>query len=126
MIPWPIALLALLYGVVAALAAQSSWTIISGVSSRPLLVHLAWLGLSTGATAGLLFLKPWGRLLAIWTSILLMVVLLAVSGMLVLGAKEHGFGFLVAVMAAVQMLTIRYLRLPKVKALFRAGRVSEA
>ncbi len=121
MIPWPIGLLALWYGAVAALAARSCWMIMSGMSSRPLVVHLAWLVLSAGATMGLLGLKPWGRQMAIWTSILLMVVLLAVSGMLVLAAKEHGFGFLMAMLAAAQMLPIRYLRLPKVKTLFRVG-----
>ena len=126
MIPWSIALLALVYGVMAALAAKASWTIVIGLSSRPLLPQLLWLVLSVGATCGLLFLKSWGRLLAIWTSILMMVVLLALSALLVLVAKEPKLGFLLAMIAAAQVLPIRYLRLPKVKALFQAGRVSEA
>ena len=126
MIPWSIAFLALLYGIVAALAARSSWIIMVGLSSRPLWAHVAWLGLSASATVGLLFLKSWGRLFAIWTSILLMVVLLAISALLVLIEKEPKLGFLLAVIAAAQVLPIRYLRLPQVKALFRAGRVSEA
>lgn len=126
MIPWPIAILALLYGVVASCAALTSWKIAMGLLSRPLLIQLAWLALSTGATIGLLFLKPWGRLLALGTSLLLMVALFAVSSMLVFAARERGWGMLVALIAALQLLPIRYLRLPKVKALFRAGQVAEA
>ena len=126
MIPWSIAVLALLYGVMAALAAKASWAVMTGLSSRRLLPQLLWLVLSLGAAGGLLGLKAWGRALAIWTSVLMMVVLLAISALLVLVAHEPGRGFVVAVIAALQMLPIRYLRLPKVKALFQAGRVSEA
>ena len=126
MIPWSIALLALLYGVMAALAAKASWIIMIGLSSRPLLPQLSWLALSVGATCGLLFLKSWGRMLAIWTSVLMMIVLLAISALLVLIQKEPKLGLLLAMIAAAQVLPIRYLRLPKVKALFRAGQVSEA
>ena len=120
MIPWPIAVLTMFYGVLAALSASSTWSIVTGASQRPLLVHLGWLALSGAATLGLPLLRPWGRQLAVWTSAALMAVLLVLSGLLVLEAREPLLGLATAVAAAFQMIPIRYLQRPMVKAWFQA------
>jgi hypothetical protein len=122
MIPWPIAMLTLFYGVLAALSAASTWTIVTGASQRPLLVHLGWLALSGATTLGLPLLRPWGRRLAVWTSGALMAVLLAIAGLLVLAARQPVLGLATAVVAASQMIPIRYLQRPAVKAWFQQAR----
>ena len=117
MIPWPIALLALFYGVVATSAAATACKIVFGLLEQSLLWAVVWFGFSAGAVLGLVFLKPWGRKLAIWTSLLLIVTTLAVAALLI-AAKQPGWGLVVTLSTACHYLMIRYLQRPRVKAWF--------
>ena len=120
MVPWPIALLTLLYGVIATASASTVWRVMTGDSQQSLIWPLMWLALSAGAMCGLPLLKPWGRVLAIWTSVLLLLVTLAIAGLWVRGGHPLG-GLLAAFMAGTHALAIRYLQRPAVKSLFAQG-----
>lgn len=120
MIPWPIALLSLFYAAIATLAGATVYRILTGAAERQLLWQALWLVSAGGAALGLALLKPWGRKLAMWTSLALMAVLLAFAGLLAVPAQEPGWGLLVACVAGMQYLAVRYLRRPMVKAWFEA------
>ena len=120
MVPWPIALLSLFYGVIATIAAASVWKVAVGMSHQHMLWPLTWLVLSSGAMCGLPLLKPWGRRLAIWTSALLLLVTLAIAGLCVRSGHPVG-GLLAAFIAGTHVLVIRYLQRPIVKAYFESG-----
>jgi len=117
MVPLPIALLSIFYGVVAALAAAMAWKIALGRLHQPIAWALVWLFCSGGAALGLAQLKPWGRKLAIWTSWLLILSTLAISGLLVV-ARRPGLGLAVTFSTACYYLMIRYLKRPGVIAWF--------
>ena len=117
MIPAPIAMLAVFYGVIAATSGASLWKIIIGRSSQPFLWPSMWLALSVGAMCGLALLRPWGRRLAIWASALLMVATLAVSALLV-SAGRPWIGLMVTLSATCHVMVIRYLQRPLVRQLF--------
>ena len=117
MVPWPIALLTLLYGVIATASATTVWKVVNGMSQQSLMWPIAWLASSAGAMCGLPLLKVWGRRLAICTSALLLLVTLAIVGLFVRSGHPLG-GLLVGFMAGTHALVIRYLQRPTVKALF--------
>ncbi len=120
MVPWPIALLTLLYGVIAAVSAATVWQVVGGFTSRPLTWPLLWLAASGSAMCGLPLLKPWARVIAIWASVGLMLATLSVAALLV--ASGRPLGALVATCGAgVHILVIRYLRRPVVRAYFISG-----
>ena len=121
MVPWPIALLALFYGVIATISAAMVWKIVAGMVDRTLVWPLAWLAVSAGAMFGLPLLRSWGRTLAIVGSVLMAVVSLAYAGLLVL-ASQPLTGLAATGLAGVHVVVIRYLRRPAVKAYF-TGRV---
>ena len=118
MVPWPIALLTLFYGMVAACSAAAAWQIVTGAAHRLLLPQLVWLAFSAGAMGGLPLLKPWGRRLAIWTSTLLMITMLAAAALLAVVGHRPLFGLLMACGAGLHVLAIRYLQRPLVKSWF--------
>ena len=122
MIPWPIALLALFYGVVATTSAATLWKILTGAMERPIVWPILWLVLSAGAMCGLPLLQSWGRRFAVWTSSLLTASTLAASALLV-AAGRPGAGLAVTFSAAFHLLVIRYLQRPSVKRWF--GEASE-
>jgi hypothetical protein len=109
MIPWPIALLSLSYVFIAAMAAKRAWLITTGLAGGSLLIQAVWLGLAGGAAIGLALLRPWGRRLAIWTSLSLMA-LFAGLATLAVAAREPAIGLATACLAGLQMVPIRYLR----------------
>ncbi len=113
MVPWPIALLALFYGAVAALSAATLWKITLGWVQQSAAWAVIWLACSGGAVVGLVWLRPWGRRLAIWTSWLLILSTVAVSGLLVAG-KQPLAGLIVTFSTACHYLMIRYLKRPAV------------
>lgn len=117
MVPWPIALLSLFYGVIATVSAATLWQILSGASDRPLLWPAMWLALSTGVMCGLPLLKPWARTLAIVASALMVLMTLAVAGLLVTSGRP--FASLGATLAAgLHFFVIRYLQRPAIRAYF--------
>ena len=120
MVPWPIAFLTLFYGVIGVASAVTAWKIISGALDRPLLWPMAWLAGSACVMCGLPLLKPWARLLAIGTSIVLLLVTLAIAGLLAMAGRPLG-ALLTAISAGVHVMIIRYLQRPVVKAYFREG-----
>ena len=117
MVPWPIALLTLFYGMLATISLGMVWRIVTGASRQPLGWALLWLGLSAGVMCGLPLLKPWARTLAVFGSVVMMVLLLLIAALLInaghpVGALGTTFG------AGIHVVIIRYLRRPIVRALF--------
>ncbi len=119
MLPWPIAVLSLVYGVIAAASAATAWRISAGLIDRPIIWPVAWLALSVAAMCGLALLKPWARTLAIIGLALIALVALAVAGLFILGARPW-VALLVTLAAGVPLVMVRYLRRPTVKAFFVA------
>ena len=117
MIPWPIALLSLFYGLLAAVSGVGVWRIFSGTLHRPLLWPAAWLGLSAAVMCGLPLLKPWARQLAVVGSAGLGLVTLGFA-LLVTGAGRPWLGLLGALLAGTHLVVIRYLQRPQVKQWF--------
>ena len=118
MVPWPIALLSLFYGVNAAIAAAAVFNRLAGSSHQPFVGPLVWLGLSAAAMCGLPLLRPWGRSCALWASGLMGLMTLAVAGVLAGSGRPIG-GLLVTLAVSVHVLIIRYLRRPAVRAYFQ-------
>ena len=117
MIPWSIGLLTLFYGAIATLSAATLYKIMAGMSSQSLVWTLLWLICSSGAAGGLMLLKPWGRRLAILTSLLLLVATLAVAGLL--AQRGHPvMGLVTAMSAALHVVILRHLRRPVVQGYF--------
>ena len=124
MVPWPIALLSLFYGVIAAVSAAIVWKILAGVhhpgpvgAGQSIMWALCWLVLAIGVTCGLPLLKAWARGWAVFGSVVMMITTLAVAGLL--AASGHPLGALIAtVSAATHVVIIRYLQRPAVKAYF--------
>ena len=118
MVPWSIALLTLLYGVIATAAAVSVWKMMmSGVIHQPFVWPMIWLVLSGGAMCGLPLAKFWGRTLALCTSWLLLVVMLAIAGKLILSHHPVA-ALLTACLAGSHVVILRYLQRPAVKTYF--------
>ena len=124
MIPWPIALLTLFYGVIATLSASAAWKVVSGMSERPMLWPLAWLALALSTACGLALLRPWGRRLAVAGSVIMALVTLALAGLLVMGGHPVA-ALLATVAASVHVIVIRYLGRPVVRGYFNRG-ISES
>jgi hypothetical protein len=117
MVPWPIALLSLFYGVLGTLAAASAWQIVNGASPRPLWPQALWLAVSMGAVCGLPLLKAWGRWCALAGAVGLAATILAAAAWFI--AKHAPLQGLVAGLSTVVPLTmVRYLTRPNVKAWF--------
>lgn len=117
MIPWPVALLALFYGTIAAVSGAALWHSLNGLSEQAAVWPGIWLGASAGATYGLILLRPWARPLAITGSVLLSLITLAAAGLLVM-ARHPLAGLAATLGAGVHVLIIRYLRRPLVKQFF--------
>lgn len=124
MVPWPIALLSLFYGVIAAASAANAWKAVQGISRQPVLWPLLWLAVSAGAMCGLALLRPWGRVLAVAGFTALCVVALAVAGVLVTSAHPLA-AIAAAVAAGLHIMAIRYLQRATVKALFTSATLEQ-
>lgn len=123
MVPWPIALLTLCYGVIAAASAAAVWKAAVGASAQPLVWPLLWLALSGSVMCGLPLLRAWARTLAITASTAMMGMTLAVAGLFVMRGRPLA-GLLATLGAGVHVLVIRYLRRPSVRAWFLASTVN--
>ena len=120
MVPWPLALLTLFYGVIAAISAATVWKVTTGVLDRPLLWPLVWLAGSVGVICGLPLLKPWARWLAVLGSWVFVFITLSIGGLL--ARASHPVAALLATGgAAIHLVIIRYLSRPSVKAYFVPG-----
>ncbi len=123
MIPWPIALLALFYGAVAAASSAMAWRILLGVSRQSLLWATVWLAVSLGAMCGLPLLKPWGRKCAIFGSVVFIVLTLSIAALFVIGRRPWG-ALLATCATGLHVIVIRYLNRPMVKTWFEQGTAS--
>ena len=117
MIPWPIALLSLFYGMLMAVSATSVWQVLTGVVHKPLTFQVVWLILSGAAMLGLPLRQVWGRWFAILSAWLVTVSILAIAAWLIL-AGSPGWGLAAGFGTVVPLVAIRYLRRPAVKAYF--------
>ena len=117
MVPWPVALLTLFYGVLAAASAATVWKIATGMVTRPIGWPLAWLALCGAVMCGLPLLRSWARRMAILASALLAVVTVATAGLIVMAGRPLA-ALLATLSATVHIVTIRYLQRPAVKAYF--------
>ena len=117
MVPWPIALLTLFYGVIAAASAVTAWRVVAGAINRPLIWPAGWLVLSASIMCGLPLLRPWARGLAVMMSALMVLVTLSMAGLFVMAGHPLG-AVLATVGAGVHLVIIRYLRRPNVRAYF--------
>ena len=113
MIPWPVALLTLFYGVVAFYSAASLWKVTLGLSHQSIYWLSIWLLLSASATSGLAWLKPWGRRFAMGTSWMLILSTLAVAALYIAAGKPV-IGLVITFTTACHYLMIRYLKRPAV------------
>lgn len=120
MVPWPIALLSLFYGVVAAISASNVWKIVTGVSDHALLWPLLWMGLCGGAMVGLPLGKAWGRMLALAAAWWLTISSVATAAWFV-SLKQPLLGLLMTLTSAIYVMVIRYLGRPTIKSYFRSA-----
>jgi len=128
MVPWPIALLTLFYGVIATVAAAHAWRMLvpgavtSAIFQKASISHvgwaLVWLVVASAAMIGLPLRRLWGRSLAILTSWLLIATTLAIAGALVAAGKP-ALALAVSCSVGCHYLMIRYLKRPLVVAWFR-------
>lgn len=122
MVPVPIAMLSLGYGILAAMAGTSIWKVLIGSVEGNVLWPAAWLVLSLVSACGLALLKPWARTLAIVGFVWITLVILSLAGVMI--ASGRPVAALAAVIGTgVPLLAIRYLRRPIVRELFVQGTV---
>jgi hypothetical protein len=117
MVPWPIALLTLLFGVMATLSLAGVVRIVTGLTTKPLIWPALWMVVSAGAAAGLPFLKPWARTLAVTGLVAMAAVALSVAGVLVLQGRPAA-ALLSTSGSVVYVIALRYLGRPHVRAWF--------
>lgn len=117
MVPWPIALLSVFYGIVAASTAAMVWKAISGFSSQGWMGPAAWLLVSAALVMGLPLLKAWARRLAIVGSGVLLLTALGVAGRCVTQGRPE-WALLSTLTAGVHILVIRYLQRPIIRSYF--------
>ena len=118
MIPLPIALLTLFYGLLAAVSASAVWKIAHGTLSRPIIWPALWLALSAALMCGLPLLKPWARSAAVAGSAALALMTLGFAAV-VAGSGRPGLALAGALLAGTHMIIIRYLRRPQVRECFQ-------
>lgn len=122
MVPWPIALLAGLYTVLATCSAAALWRIAHGQTHQSPVWPAVWCAVSAAIVVGFAFLKPWARTLAIWSSTFTLVGSLSAALMAVLQPTPSPMRSLTATgLAGVYLLVLRYLTRPHVKAWFHGA-----
>ena len=117
MIPLPIALLSVFFGLLAATSAMSVWSVMNGAVHKPLVSQVAWLLLSAGAMIGLPLRKTWGLWCAIACAWLVVLSVLAIAAWLI-ASGAPGWGLGCGLGTVVPLTAIRYLTRPNVKQWF--------
>ena len=122
MVPWPIALIAIWYGMMSAASGAMLWKIAIGLLERSIIWPGMWFALSLSTMCGLALMKPWARVLAVVGAAVFTIVCLAMAGLLVMAGRPFG-GFVATLAAGVQVVVMRYLRRPHVKTYFAKMKV---
>ena len=126
MIPWPIALLVIWYAAIATAAAAKLWQMGPALASQSGWWIGLWAGLSLVLVIGLAWLKPWARMAAIGGSLLMTVG--AILGALRAVAQvppSMSQSLTAMAVASVNLVVIRYLTRPHVKAWFGSRLASQ-
>lgn len=119
MVPWPIAVVCGLYAVIATAAAVAVWRALSEGGVAAIGWSWFWLAMAGSVVAGLAFMKPWGRRLAVWGSLALLVGALGSAVLAIMHAPPQPLRSMTATgLAGVYLVVIRYLTRPRVKAWF--------
>ncbi len=119
MVPWPITVVCGLYAVIATSAAAAVWRALSGEGVAAIGWSWFWLAMAGSIVAGLAFMKPWGRRLAVWGSLALLVGTMGSAVLAVMQAHPQPLRSMTATgLAGVYLVVIRYLTRPRVKAWF--------
>ncbi len=119
MVPWPIALLALWYGALAASTGAMLWRAADRMAWGWSATASLLAGCSAAAAIGLPLFKSWALRLAVAVEWLVAFgLLLAAMGCVAAGRPGWGLGVTVA--AGSQWIIVRYLRRPAVQSLFGA------
>lgn len=121
MIPWPIALLVLIYAAVATASAASAWRALQGWEAHPVWWPAFWMAAFGAAALGLACLKPWARTAAVWLSVLLVAGSLGSAWLAIASARPNPTHSMTATLiAGAHLVVIRYLTRPRVKQWFVA------
>ena len=119
MIPWPLAALSILYGLLAFLSAVRLVECIAQPSAVGVAWTALWLVLAAGACIGLPAQKEWGRRFAVVGAALFTVAAIIGAVVLVVRTPPHPkFALLDTLLAGVALVVIRYLRRPVIKSKF--------
>ena len=122
MVPWPIALLSIGYTMLATSSAAAVWRHLGQGGAWSLLWAGGWCAVSVVLVAGLATLKPWARRLAVWVSVGLMVGALGAGVLAIRQVPPQPMrGLFGRLMACTQLVILRYLTRPHVKAWFTGG-----
>ena len=119
MVPLPIAGLAVLFALIAALSASEVWKILQGRVDGSPVWALAWLVISFVTMCGLSLMRPWARRAAIVGLIFMALWGLGVAA-LYIAARQPWMALAMTFSTLLPVGSIRYLRRPLVKALFEA------
>ena len=114
------ALFAAFYAAIGTSAAAKLWNVMSGQPSagHPSEVWLAfWTAVSITLTVGFMLMKPWARRAAVWSSVLMMGGALVSAWIAAVHAQAR-LGFISTGVATIQLVAVRYLTRPHVKAWF--------
>ena len=127
MVPWSIALIALAYAAVASASAAALAKIAQGTGTQPAFWPALWLAVSLALLIGLAQMKPWARRLAVWSSVLIASGAAGIaSASLARPVPEPGWALAATGVASLQLLIIRYLTRPRVKAWFGSSSAKES
>jgi hypothetical protein len=123
MIPWPIALIIVIHAVVGTVSLAG---LVQGMArpSPQLLVPALWLAVSCAAVLGLSGMRPWARRLAVWSSMVMMLMGLAAGLMAaILTPPSARHSLLGTGLASVHLFLVRYLTRPHVRRWFELDRM---
>ena len=126
MIPWPIALLVILYAAIATASAASAWRAWQGWEAHSVWWPVFWM-IACGAVAlGLAWLKPWARAAAVWLSVLLVAGSLGSAWLAIAAARPApAQGIAATLIAGAHLVVIRYLTRPRVTGWFSQRHVEQ-
>ena len=120
MIPWPLAALSILYGLLAFLSVVRLTECLARGMLAGGLWSMLWVVVASGACIGLPGQKEWGRRLAVFGAILFMAAALIGAVILVVRVPpQPRLALLETLLAGLALMVLRYLTRPHIKGQFR-------